>query len=48
MRQKGILLTLIKAVHFIDKENGAAAGLTRFFGKGDGFADFLDAGQHRR
>jgi hypothetical protein len=41
--QKGVLLTLIEAVHLVDKEDGAAAfllaNLTR---RGHGLADVLD------
>ena len=36
-------------MHFIDKQDGAAAGLLQYgFSTRDGFADFLDARQHRR
>src|SRR5262245_58030197 len=48
MRQEGILLGLIKAMHFIHKEDGPLLhGLLALAGISDGLADVRDAGEDR-
>ena len=46
VRQEGILLGFVEAVHFVHKQNGAPAALPRHFGLGDGFADVFHARKH--
>jgi len=47
MRQKGVLLAFVEAVHLIDEHDGAAIELlARHLRPLDGLADVLDAGHH--
>ncbi len=46
MWQKRILLTLIEAVDFIDKQDGATSGIAVLPGALDGFADLFYARRH--
>ena len=48
MRQKSILLALVEAVNFVDKEDGAAPGITVLTRALDCLADLLHAGRDRR
>lgn len=49
MGKKGILLALIEAVNFIDKEDGwGPALLLEIPGLVDNLSDFFDPGEHRR
>jgi hypothetical protein len=44
MRQERVLLRLVEAMHLVDEEDGAAAGLLEGeLGAGNGVADVLDA-----
>ena len=47
MRQKSILLAFVKTVDFIDKQNGAASGVTVLAGALYGFTDLFYAGGDR-
>jgi hypothetical protein len=49
MRQEGVLLGLVEAVHLVDEDHRARGPRRRFaLGLLDGLADVLHAGQHRR
>ena len=48
MRQEGVLLRFVKAVHLVDKEDGVATARTMGLRLLDGLADLLDAAQHSR
>lgn len=49
MRQEGILLALVEAVHFVDEDDGALLRqpVARGGGALNGFADVLHAAEHR-
>ena len=46
MRQEGVLLRLVEAVDFIDKQNGALLPLPGCFGLLNRFADVFHARKH--
>ena len=46
VRQKGVLLRAVEAMHFVHEDDGAPAVATRAFGLRHHFLDFLDAGEH--
>ena len=46
MRQKRILLALVEAMDFIDKQNSAAPGITVLAGAFNGFTDLFYARSH--
>ncbi len=48
MRQEGVLLRLVEAVHLVDEDDGRAAGAARGLGALDRLADVLDTGEHGR
>jgi len=48
VRQKGVLLTFVEAVDFVDEENGLLSGLTVLGRLGDNLPDFLYAGEDSR
>ena len=48
IRQEGILLGLVEAVHLIDEQEAGLAQQSRRFGSGHRLADLLDATEHRR
>ena len=48
MRQEGVLLRLVEAVHFVDEDDAGAAGPARGLCAVDGLADVLDAAEHGR
>ncbi len=48
MRQEGVLLAFVEAMHLVDEEDGLPAQPQVDASALDGLADFLDAGQHRR
>ncbi len=48
VRQEGVLLRLVEAVHLVDEDDRAAPARARLLRVHDGLADVLDAGQHRR
>ena len=48
MGQKRILLALVEAMHFIDKQDRGPIEIVAIHSRTlDGLADFLDARQHR-
>ena len=46
MRQEGVLLCFVEAVHFVDEDHRAQSLQARRTGLLDRLADVLDAGQH--
>ena len=45
--QKSVLLGLVEAMHFVDKNNGPASGAPRVFGGGHHVLDLANAAEHR-
>ncbi|VGP95111.1 hypothetical protein SB00610_04646 [Klebsiella quasipneumoniae subsp. similipneumoniae] len=48
MRQKGILLAFIEAMHFVNKQNRSSAGVAILPRALNGLADLFHPGGHRR
>ena len=46
VRQKGVLLRLVEAVHLVHEDDGAASGAAGVLGGGHDVLDFADAAQH--
>ncbi len=47
VREKGVLLGFVEAVHFVHENDGAAAGLGLEFRGGHDFLDFFDSRKDR-
>jgi hypothetical protein len=48
MRQEGVLLGLVEAVHFVHEQHRSAALLKAALGLGQDQANLRQSGQHRR
>ena len=47
VRQEGVLLGFVEAMHFVHEDDGAASGAAGVFGGGHHVLDFADAAEHR-